>query len=133
MTKSSKYLGKLAYENDKKLRRALRSLLKKTERKIKLYDDRIEIYKSNINLEEPGIEFIFLNHVYQHPEEPFPRRNEVKIEYSQDPAYIAAVVREAAMIKRYPKVEFDIKIKWAYNRDLDAFKVIIPIEAYKEL
>lgn len=133
MTKSSKYLGKLAYENDKKLKRALRSLLKKTERKIKLYDDRIEIYKSNINLEEPGIEFIFLKHVYQHPEEPFPRRNKVKIKYSQDPAYIAAVVREAAMIKRYPKVEFDIKIKWAYNRDLDAFKVIIPIEAYKEL
>lgn len=29
MTKSSKYLGKLAYENDKKLKRALRSLLKK--------------------------------------------------------------------------------------------------------
>lgn len=133
MTKSSKYLGKLAYENDKKLKRALRSLLKKTERKIKLYDDRIEIYKSNINLEEPGIEFIFLNHVYQHPEEPFPRRNDVKIKYSQDPAYIAAVVREAAMIKRHPKVEFDIKIKWVYNRDLDAFKVIIPIEAYKEL
>ena len=133
MTKSSKYLGKLAYENDKKLKRALRSLLKKTERKIKLYDDRIEIYKSSINLEEPGIEFIFLNHVYQYPEEPFPRRNEVKIKYSQDPAYIAAVVREAAMIKRYPKVEFDIKIKWAYSKDLDAFKVIIPIEAYKEL
>lgn len=133
MTKSSKYLGKLAYENDKKLKRALRSLLKKTERKIKLYDDRIEIYKSGINLEEPGIEFIFLNHVYQHPEEPFPRRNEVKIKYSQDPAYIAAVVREAAMIKRHPKVEFDIKIKWAYNTNLDAFKVIIPIEAYKEL
>ena len=36
MTKSSKYLGKLACENDKKLKRALRSLLKKTERKIKL-------------------------------------------------------------------------------------------------
>ena len=133
MTKSSKYLGKLAYENDKKLKRALRSLLRKTERKIKLYDDRIEIYKSNINLEEPGIEFIFLNHVYQYPEEPFPRRNEVKIKYSQDPAYIAAVVREAAMIKRYPKVEFGIKLKWAYNRNLDAFKVIIPIETYKEL
>ena len=133
MTKSSKYLGKLAYENDKKIKRALRSLLRKTERKIKLYDDRIEIYKSNINLEEPGIEFIFLNHVYQYPEEPFPRRNEVKIKYSQDPAYIAAVVREAAMIKRYPKVEFGIKLKWAYNRNLDAFKVIIPIETYKEL
>ena len=133
MTKSSKYLGKLTYENDKKLKRALRSLLKKTERKIKLYDDRIEIYKSNINLEDPGIEFIFLNHVYQHPEEPLPRRKDVKIKYPQDPAYITAVVRDAAMIKRHPKVEFGIKIKWAYNRDLDAFKVIIPIEAYKEL
>lgn len=39
MTKSSKYLGKLSYENDKKLKRALRSLLRKIERKIKLYDD----------------------------------------------------------------------------------------------
>lgn len=133
MTKSSKYLGKLAYENNKKLNRVLRSLLRKTERKIKLYDDRIEIYKSSINLEEPGIEFIFLNHVYQHPEEPFPRRNEVKIKYSQDPAYIAAVVRDAAMIKRYPKIEINVKIKRAYYRDLNAFKVIIPIEAYKEL
>ena len=133
MTKSSKYLGKLTYENDKKLKRALRSLLKKTERKIKLYDDRIEIYKSNINLEDPGIEFIFLNHVYQHPEEPFPRRKDVKIKYPQDPAYITAVVRDAAMIKRHPKVEFGIKNKWAYNRDLDAFKVVVPIEAYKEL
>lgn len=84
-------------------------------------------------MEESGIEFIFLKHVYQHPEEPFPRRNEIKIKYSQDPAYIASVVQGAAMIKRHPKVEFDIKIKWAYNRDLDAFKVIIPIEAYKEL
>lgn len=45
MTKSSKYLGKLSYENDKKLKRALRSLLRKTERKIKLYDDWIEIYQ----------------------------------------------------------------------------------------
>lgn len=84
-------------------------------------------------MKEPGIEFIFLKYVYPHPEEPFPRRNAVKIKYLQDPAYITAVVREAAMIKRHPKVEFDIKIKWAYNRDLDAFKVIIPIEAYKEL
>lgn len=133
MTKSSKYLGKLAYNNNREINRNLRSLLRKVKRKIELYDDRIEIYGSKINLEEPGIEFIFLNYVYQHPEEPFPRANEVTIKYPQDPAYIAAVVRDAAMIKRYPKVELDVQIKWAYNKYLSAFKVIIPVEAYKEL
>ena len=133
MTKSAQYLGKLAYENNAKLERNLRSLLRKVKRKIELYDYTIEIYSSRINLEYPGIEFTFLSSVYRDCEDPFPNAKKVKIRYPQDPAYIADVVRDAAMIKRYPKIILDVKIKWTYKDDLNAFKVIVPLEAYKDL